>query len=164
MKSNSRSSAALAARSLMRKPTTMTKSEIDQFRRKLECNRADAVLFLERLGDETRSLDTDSPQDRGDYSVAILSKESLIQQGSERRNRVRTIDAALRRIEERTFGICLGCGDEIHSRRLHVVPWTEYCIACQETREQEGKDDFSYSSGSGLEWKRAGRCLCFLRL
>lgn len=117
----------------------MTKSEAEQFRKKLESNREDALRFLGRLANETRNLDADFPRDSGDYSVATLSKESLIQQSSERRRLVRTIDAALRRIGQGTFGICAGYGGEIRSRRIDALPWTEYCIECQEIREQEGE-------------------------
>lgn len=136
----------------------MTKSEIEQFRRKLESSRDDVIRFLSQLGNETRSLDADRGQDSGDLSVANLSKEFLIQQSSERKRLVRTIDAALRRISEGTFGMCAECGDEIHSMRLEAFPWSEYCIDCQEMREQQsGCDDLDRaSSQSSVTWKRAG--------
>jgi len=129
----------------------MTKSQIEQFKRKLEARREDALRFLGRLGDETRSLDADSPQDIGDYSVATLSKESLIQQSSERWRLVRAIDAALQRIRRGTFGTCVGCGDEIHFRRLSALPWSEYCIACQELREEENRGGVAVTQAS---WHR----------
>ncbi|MGA8867359.1 MAG: TraR/DksA family transcriptional regulator [Candidatus Sulfotelmatobacter sp.] len=135
----------------------MTKTEIEQFRRKLESNRADALRFLARLASEARSLDADIPQDSGDYSVATLSKESLIQQSSERRRLVRTIDDALQRIRQGTFGVCAGCGDEIHSKRLTALPWTEYCIDCQEMLKQgEQLNGFAETHRSLAPRARAG--------
>jgi DnaK suppressor protein len=115
----------------------MTKSAIEQYRKKLESSRESALRFLGRLGNEARSVDADLPQDSGDYSVSTLSKEFLMQQGSERRRLVRNIDAALQRIREGSFGICAGCEEEISPRRLNAVPWTEFCINCQEMRERE---------------------------
>ncbi len=45
------------------------------------------------------------------------------------------IAAALRRIEEGTYGQCVDCGVEIPAARLHVAPEAARCIACQEKTE-----------------------------
>ena len=42
------------------------------------------------------------------------------------------VDAALKRISQGTFGMCLNCGQEIGGKRLEAIPWTRYCITCQE--------------------------------
>jgi DnaK suppressor protein len=38
------------------------------------------------------------------------------------------------------FGICQGCDENIHPKRLAAVPWTLFCIRCQEAvdRNLEG--------------------------
>jgi DnaK suppressor protein len=35
------------------------------------------------------------------------------------------------------YGWCLGCGVGIAPARLHSVPWTPYCLRCQEAHEHE---------------------------
>lgn len=45
--------------------------------------------------------------------------------------------AALRRIQEGTYGMCLGCDSPISAKRLKAVPWTRYCVTCQESVDQE---------------------------
>jgi DnaK suppressor protein len=45
------------------------------------------------------------------------------------------IDAALRRIDEGSFGVCTDCGAEIPAARLHAAPETLRCIRCQEKTE-----------------------------
>ena len=47
-------------------------------------------------------------------------------------NQLRNVLAAIRRIEEGSFGICQECDEDIHPKRLAAVPWTPYCIRCQE--------------------------------
>jgi DnaK suppressor protein len=42
------------------------------------------------------------------------------------------VEGALSRIESGTFGDCLSCGQEISIKRLNAVPWSRYCITCQE--------------------------------
>ena len=47
-------------------------------------------------------------------------------------------DAALARLDEGWFGICLRCGNPIAEARLEALPWAAYCIACQQIVVREG--------------------------
>ena len=57
---------------------------------------------------------------------------ALIQMKSETLNK---IDAALRRLEENTYGDCFECGDEISEARLRALPFAVRCKDCEEARE-----------------------------
>ena len=46
------------------------------------------------------------------------------------------MESALERIRTGAFGQCISCGSDINVKRLEAVPWTRYCIACQEKVEQ----------------------------
>jgi DnaK suppressor protein len=46
------------------------------------------------------------------------------------------IDAALKRIEAGTYGICTNCGKQIPQERLEARPWATLCIDCQRERER----------------------------
>lgn len=46
-----------------------------------------------------------------------------------------SIDEALRRIGEGTYGSCLQCSKPISKKRLKALPFTELCIECQKTKE-----------------------------
>lgn len=46
------------------------------------------------------------------------------------------VDAALRRIEDGSYGLCIDCGVEIPAARLHAAPEASRCIACQEKTEK----------------------------
>lgn len=45
------------------------------------------------------------------------------------------IDAALQRIADGVYGVCVDCGQIIPVARLHATPETPRCIACQEKLE-----------------------------
>ncbi len=45
---------------------------------------------------------------------------------------LKMIDAALDRMVEEDYGVCMDCGDPISGRRLEAIPWAMRCIACQE--------------------------------
>ena len=46
------------------------------------------------------------------------------------------IEAALKRIEEGTYGLCSNCGKPIPEERLEALPWATLCIDCQRERER----------------------------
>ncbi len=125
----------------------MDNSEVERFERILKIRLDETMKSLERLGDETRSIDIDSPQDAGDRCIMSVSKESLFQHSGERRVMVRMIEAALARIQRGTFGVCMACGDDINARRVEALPWTRYCLHCQQSFEQglefECRSDFT---------------------
>ncbi len=45
------------------------------------------------------------------------------------------IDAALKRLEAGTFGVCVDCSEPIATPRLLATPEATRCIACQEKSE-----------------------------
>ena len=50
------------------------------------------------------------------------------------------IEAALGRISEGTFGICVDCGEPIELQRLEIVPWAARCIEDQTALERERQE------------------------
>ena len=136
---------------------TMEKAQIQQYRWKLESQREDAVRLLGRWASEARALDADSQQDTGDQSIGSIAKESLFQQTSQRRRLVRMIEAALRRIPDGTYGICVACACDIPRKRLEALPWTDCCLRCQEIAERELESEPSpQATRADIPWKRAG--------
>jgi len=49
---------------------------------------------------------------------------------------LKDIDRSLRQLDEGTYGLCDGCGEEISSNRLQALPWARYCLTCQELRSR----------------------------
>lgn len=117
----------------------MKQVDVERLRQKLEFQRHEAEQFLSRMQQESRSLDAEPTQDSGDCCVISVSKESLFERSSQRRTVLRLIEAALKRIADGSFGLCVGCGDEIQDQRLQALPWTQFCLRCQgEFEEQIG--------------------------
>ena len=48
------------------------------------------------------------------------------------------IDAALKRIADGSYGLCVDCGTPIATARLHANPTAMRCVACQARAEQPG--------------------------
>ena len=49
---------------------------------------------------------------------------------------LREVEKSLKRIADGTYGVCEGCDQEISPNRLKAIPWTQYCLACQELRSR----------------------------
>lgn len=110
---------------------------VGRIRQELKLRREQILEFLKRLDDEAQALDPDSARDIADRSVLGMSKESLFEQTSQQRLALRMVDGALERISGGSFGMCASCGDEISARRLKALPWTQYCLGCQQVVERE---------------------------
>ena len=92
-----------------------------------------AVLFLVRenpgsLGDELGEISTANENHLGDTASATFDRE--LDQGLEEgaQQTLDDIDAALRKIEEGSYGICELCGEPIGAARLSAIPWARLCI------------------------------------
>src|SRR5712691_2032962 len=78
----------------------------------------------------------DGIQDLADKAASAYSKELNFSLSDGERNLLMLIDEAFNRIKEDTFGTCTNCGNQIGEKRLQAVPWTPYCIDCQELQEK----------------------------
>jgi len=75
-------------------------------------------------------------------TVQLAGQREFAARGLEReRESLIQIGAALRRIEEGEFGICLACEEPISPKRLAAVPWAAYCLHCQELRDAQDTAD-----------------------
>jgi DnaK suppressor protein len=114
----------------------MTKSELNKYKDILETRQAELVEVLRNRDGITieKSPDAlDEVQNAAERELAIrnLDRES---------NLLRNVRAALRRIEEGSFGVCVHCDEEISPKRIAAVPWTPYCIQCQEAADKAQED------------------------
>ena len=130
--------------------------DIDRITDKLRRRRQELPEFLKRLDDDMQELDTDSAQDIGDRSVLSMSKESLFESSSQQRIVLRMVEGALGRISDESFGVCANCGDDISVRRLEALPWTQYCLRCQEALEDEERRRSSAQSALPTAYTRQG--------
>jgi DnaK suppressor protein len=67
---------------------------------------------------------TDTTQQIGEREIASrsLSRNASLE---------RDLRAALNRVAEGTYGVCVDCEEPIAPKRLTAVPWTARCLSCQ---------------------------------
>jgi RNA polymerase-binding transcription factor DksA len=116
----------------------MTSVDTEHFRRTLLEERRRIVAAIEylheenpgSLEDETGELVSGSADNHmGDTATATFDREIDYTLEENSGNVLREIEAALRRIEDGTFGVCRTCGRPIEPERLEYLPWTTQCAA-----------------------------------
>lgn len=78
----------------------------------------------------------DGIQDLADKAASAYSKELNFSLSDGERGVLMLIDEAFNRIRESNFGVCTNCSNTIGEKRLTAIPWTPYCIDCQELVEK----------------------------
>ena len=114
----------------------MTKTELKKYRKILETKQVELAQVLrnrDAIAIEKSADALDEVQHAAERELAIrnLDRES---------NLLRLVRLALRRMDEGSYGTCLHCEEDINPRRLHAVPWTPYCITCQEMADRQQEE------------------------
>jgi DnaK suppressor protein len=107
----------------------MEKAQITRFETLLTKKREELRRGLTK---DDRHEAHDFGRDEGDRANFSQSKEMAFRQKAEERGLLSLVEAALSRIASGSFGECLNCEREIGLNRLNAVPWSRYCITCQE--------------------------------
>ena len=82
------------------------------------------------------ALPDDGIQDLADKAASAYSKELNFSLSDTERNLLMQIEEAFVRIKNDAYAICTNCGAVIGEKRLNAVPWTPFCIDCQELQEK----------------------------
>jgi DnaK suppressor protein len=114
----------------------MDKKRLEYYKKKLQTRREELLRIIARTEQEGREADEDPTVDLADKAANSYTKEFLFGQTHNDRSLLALVDDALARIKKGTFGECVSCNEELQQKRLEAVPWTRYCITCQEKKEK----------------------------
>lgn len=68
-----------------------------------------------------------------DIATELFDKEKGLALKGNEMSIIKKIDDALNSIENRTYGKCKKCGENIIEDRLEFIPYAEYCVECQKS-------------------------------
>ena len=74
--------------------------------------------------------------DIGDPAVADLVADLGEAEVTRDLGELRALEAALKRVADGTYGLCLDCGGEVPFARLQAQPAAGRCLACQQRHEK----------------------------
>ncbi|MFN7925638.1 MAG: TraR/DksA family transcriptional regulator [Bryobacteraceae bacterium] len=112
----------------------MTHSDLARFQRALEAKQEELSqssglredIRIERAADELDSIQNAAIRD---LAVVQLHRDAGL---------LRQVEAAMARIANQSYGICLDCDGDISRNRLMALPWATLCIRCQEQADASG--------------------------
>lgn len=108
------------------------KARLDEMRR----------AIVREIKDDLRQGREGSKEDGMDtYDLASEERDREINfiLGDREREKLQSIETALARIEDGTYGICENCESEIAPGRLEAMPFSRLCVSCQAEQEKEAR-------------------------
>jgi DnaK suppressor protein len=114
----------------------ITPEDISKLREILEQQEADLAQALRKNGD----IAIEKSADQMDEIQRATERELAIRKLDRESDLLRNVRAALRRIDDGSFGICVQCESAISPKRLEAVPWAPLCIRCREIADQDERD------------------------
>jgi len=123
------------------KKTPLTKKQLEEFRCLLLEKRRTVLGDLNEMSEDvarhlgsgnisnipTHMADIGTDNFEHEFNLGLLESEQVL---------LREIDQALRRIEDGTYGVCLGTGKAIPIARLRAKPWAKYTVEYARMLEQ----------------------------
>lgn len=116
-----------------------TKAKANPYQQQEDALRAKQRQLIESYQRDKAAGNTqpdDGIQDLADKAASAYSKELNFSLSDTERNLLMSIEEAFARLKEGTYGACTNCGAIIGEKRLQAVPWTPFCIDCQELQEK----------------------------
>ena len=105
--------------------------------KKLEQAKADYELLRANIthSDDNDTQDTSPTFKVLDEGAATLSKEETGRLAAHQMKFIRNLEAALIRIENKTYGVCRETGKLIPKERLRAVPHATLCIEAKQNKK-----------------------------
>ncbi len=90
-----------------------------------------------RLTNLSRDLSEPPSPDWEELAVETEDDEALEHQAALVQREIASVQRALGRIEDGTYGTCVDCGEEIAPERLEARPEAALCISCARSEERD---------------------------
>jgi RNA polymerase-binding protein DksA len=79
------------------------------------------------------------PKDLVDSASDDIDRTMIESIGTQGLKRMKLIDAALMRIKQGKYGLCIKCGKTIPRDRLEAIPYSLMCIECKTAEERRNR-------------------------
>lgn len=121
--------------------THLSRKELNHYRSLLLATRVQLCGSLNAMEDQALNPDggnlSHMPIHMADIGTDTFDQDFMLGLAESERQRLREIDEALKRIEDRTYGVCQMTGQPIPAARLEAKPWAKYTI--EAARALEGQ-------------------------
>jgi RNA polymerase-binding protein DksA len=125
----------------------LEKKDLKVFRELLLKKRVELTKGIEHIAnDALKTSQKDAAGDLSAYSIHMADmatdnydREFSLGLADNEQKLLHRIEAALEKMDNKTYGVCEVCGKKISKLRLKAVPFAEMCVPCQEKLEKKKK-------------------------
>lgn len=126
----------------------MDKQELLKFKKILLKKKEDMLKEIQHV--EKDSLSKSQRESSGDLSAYTFHMADVAQDSYDRefslgiatnvqQKMLYAIEESLKRIEEKTYGVCVKCEKPIAKSRLMAIPYANLCVECQSKEDPQKK-------------------------
>ena len=126
----------------------MDKQELQKFKKILLKKKEDMLKEIRHV--EKDSLSKSQRESSGDLSAYTFHMADIAQDSYDRefslgiatnvqQKMLYAIEEALKRIEDKTYGVCVKCEKPIAKSRLMAIPYANLCVECQSKEDPQKK-------------------------
>jgi DnaK suppressor protein len=125
--------------------TALTVQDLHSYRRQL-------VALIKRVSDDVKKLEIEGTQPSELAAIGVDAVPQQAERGAREAEEevaravllsedhiLAEANAALARLDARTFGLCERCGRTISKARLEAIPYARCCITCAATPSASGE-------------------------
>ena len=118
----------------------MDKRFVKKMRESLEKLKKEIIQKLAEESAEFRKILEDmDPKDMVDVAADDVDRKTLEALSSQDVKRLRSIDAAISRMDNGRYGLCAKCNKKIPEERLIAIPYALMCIDCKTSDERRNR-------------------------
>jgi len=118
----------------------MRKDKLERYKEFLLKEKQEVLSELLETDESAKALledESNNVNDSIDLATSTITQNLLKTMNQKNQQKIMAIEAALRRIAENGFGICISCGAHIEETRLDSIPWTTKCISCKSDEQKK---------------------------
>lgn len=94
---------------------------------------------------QREGLATEAEADLFDEIQNSMDRALVVQTLDRSTALLRQVRSALQRLQDGSYGRCLRCDEPINPKRLAAVPWTPFCLPCQQDADQERGEESEFA-------------------
>ncbi len=124
----------------------LSKEELKFYEEKLLKEKQKSLDYIQKINEAQKESVRDSSGDASAYAIHQADhgsdtyyRENEVLLLEKEHEKIKTLNVALKRIYEGTFGICEICGKRINPKRLEIIPYAAFCIECRSAEDVKSK-------------------------
>ena len=107
-----------------------------QFKNLLSGMRDKLTAGLERCLNDSKEEVNGGVPDISDESTRTYNRQVMLNLSEKERSQLGRVEDAIQKLADGRYGVCEECEERIPVKRLKIVPFAKFCVACKSKMEE----------------------------